>query len=139
MSLEGDNSETRPIFRARFARCHPPHSWCSRYLSLVLVIFCLFLFSRLCVLSFLFFSFFPPFWHIFSWGLFLSWFCFSVLLNVSFFFSFLFFLVFFYPPHHPCRERGTSVDLTSVEEAPSAMTITGSMNEEGLGLLSWWE
>eukprot|EP00904_Undaria_pinnatifida_P001880 jgi/Undpi1/11693/HiC_scaffold_36.g13988.m1 len=37
------------------------------------------------------------------------------------------------------RERGTSVDLTSVEEAPSAMTITGSMNEEGLGLLSWWE
>ncbi|CAM9208006.1 unnamed protein product [Ectocarpus sp. 12 AP-2014] len=37
------------------------------------------------------------------------------------------------------RERGTSVDLTDVEEAPSAMTITGSMNEEGLGLLSWWE
>ncbi|CAM9555132.1 unnamed protein product [Ectocarpus fasciculatus] len=42
---------------------------------------------------------------------------------------------------HPpvVRERGTSVDLTDVEEAPSAMTITGSMNEEGLGLLSWWE
>ncbi|CAM9478944.1 unnamed protein product [Scytosiphon promiscuus] len=37
------------------------------------------------------------------------------------------------------RERGTSVDLTDVQEAPSAMTITGSMNEEGLGLLSWWE
>ena len=37
------------------------------------------------------------------------------------------------------RERGTSVDLTDVEEAPSAMTITGSMNEEGLGLVSWWE
>ncbi|CAN0120133.1 unnamed protein product [Pylaiella littoralis] len=37
------------------------------------------------------------------------------------------------------RERGTSVDLTDVEEVPSAMTITGSMNEEGLGLVSWWE
>ncbi|CAM9360398.1 unnamed protein product [Ascophyllum nodosum] len=34
------------------------------------------------------------------------------------------------------RERGTSVDLTSVEEAPSAMSITGSMNEEGLGFFS---
>ncbi|CAM9682001.1 unnamed protein product [Choristocarpus tenellus] len=37
------------------------------------------------------------------------------------------------------RERGRSVDLTSQAEAPSAMTITGSMNEEGLGLTSWWE
>lgn len=37
------------------------------------------------------------------------------------------------------RERGVSVDLTDAQEAPSAMTITGSMNEEGLGLVSWWE
>lgn len=37
------------------------------------------------------------------------------------------------------REGGSSIDLAGVEEAPSAMTITGSMNEEGLGLVSWWE
>ncbi|CAM9577054.1 unnamed protein product [Discosporangium mesarthrocarpum] len=37
------------------------------------------------------------------------------------------------------RERGRSFDLSHEEEHPSAMSIVASMNEEGLGLASWWE
>lgn len=47
--------------------------------------------------------------------------------------------VYFDAPLGRGRERGMSVDLSSVDDALSAMTITGSMNEEGLGLVSWWE
>lgn len=36
------------------------------------------------------------------------------------------------------RRRSSSVDLTNEQEAPAAMQITGSTNDFGLGVTSWW-
>jgi len=36
------------------------------------------------------------------------------------------------------RRRSSSIDVLHAEEAPSAMQIMGSINEDGLGLISWW-
>ncbi len=42
------------------------------------------------------------------------------------------------PPRNAVRHRSTSVDLTQNDDPPIPMRITGAMNEEGLGLVSWW-
>jgi hypothetical protein len=36
------------------------------------------------------------------------------------------------------RRRSSSVDLGAEEEAPAPMQIVGAINEDGLGLVSWW-
>ncbi|KAG5176986.1 RNA polymerase III subunit Rpc25-domain-containing protein [Tribonema minus] len=36
------------------------------------------------------------------------------------------------------RQRSTSIDITTPAEAPPCMSITASINEDGLGLTSWW-
>ena len=36
------------------------------------------------------------------------------------------------------RRRSTSVGLDNDQEAPSAMQVIGCINEDGLGLTSWW-
>ncbi len=36
------------------------------------------------------------------------------------------------------RRRSRSVDLSMTEEAPPSMTVIGSCNEDGHGLVSWW-
>ncbi len=41
-------------------------------------------------------------------------------------------------PCNAVRHRSTSVDLTQNDEIPIPMRISGAMNEEGLGLVSWW-
>lgn len=38
----------------------------------------------------------------------------------------------------PVRKRSLSVDLSDVTKIPASMHITGSICEDGLGLLSWW-
>mmetsp|Transcript_24594 Transcript_24594/g.36221 ORF Transcript_24594/g.36221 Transcript_24594/m.36221 type:complete len:158 (+) Transcript_24594:128-601(+) len=37
------------------------------------------------------------------------------------------------------RRRSTSIDLGKDAEVPSAMRIMGCVNEDGLGVTSWWE
>jgi RNA polymerase III subunit Rpc25 len=36
------------------------------------------------------------------------------------------------------RQRSTSIDITTPSEAPPCMRITASINEDGLGLVTWW-
>ena len=36
------------------------------------------------------------------------------------------------------RRRSSSVDLNANQEIPAAMHITGSTNDFGLGVTSWW-
>ena len=38
----------------------------------------------------------------------------------------------------PVRKRSLSVDLTESQKIPASMHITGSICEDGLGMLSWW-
>lgn len=39
----------------------------------------------------------------------------------------------------PVRKRSISFDLTESQKTPSSMHIVGSICEDGLGLVSWWE
>lgn len=43
------------------------------------------------------------------------------------------------PAPQAIRKRSTSFDLAKNSEPPAAMQIIGSINEDGLGLPSWWE
>lgn len=38
----------------------------------------------------------------------------------------------------PIRKRSASVDLSESTEMPASMHVTGSICEDGLGLISWW-
>ena len=39
----------------------------------------------------------------------------------------------------PPRQRSKSIELEPHEEPPAAMTVIVSIQEDGLGLVSWWE
>lgn len=39
---------------------------------------------------------------------------------------------------NPVRRRSSSIGLNETDEVPSAMQLICSMNEDGLGLTSWW-
>jgi len=41
-------------------------------------------------------------------------------------------------PLAPVRKRSSSVDLTRNDQEPPIMQVIGLVNEDGLGLLSWW-
>ena len=37
------------------------------------------------------------------------------------------------------RTRSSSFDVPNEDNVPCAMQLVGAVNEDGLGLLSWWE
>jgi len=43
------------------------------------------------------------------------------------------------PGPHLTRRRSSSVGVHSEDAYPPPMTITGSINEDGLGAVSWWD